>query len=116
MFIGLVGSGWQDLRMPRSSRLGDSAPGCRSALAPAERPALGLRPRAHQPVRWRRGRVEERVADQNVVDVIDTEVRMLEQVCGLSVDLEGVLVVEEVEVKSLLPAPEDCITNEYAVR
>ena len=42
-----------------------------------EHPAAGLG--AHEPVRWRLGRVEQRVAGPHIIDVIDSEVRMLEQ-------------------------------------
>jgi len=47
--------------------------------------------------RWL-GWVEERIVDPHVVDVLQSEVGMLEQVRGLGVDLERV-VVEGVEVE-----------------
>ena len=50
----------------------------------------------------RLGRVEEGLAGPDVVDVIDAEAGMLEQVRGLSVNLERILVVEEVGIESLL--------------
>ena len=51
---------------------------------------------AHEPVRWRLGRVEQRLASPDVIDVIDSEVRMLEQVRGLGVDLERVFLIQQV--------------------
>ena len=59
-----------------------------------EHPAAGLG--AHEPVRWRLGRVEQRVAGPYVIDVVDAEVRMLEQVRGLGVDLERVFLIQQV--------------------
>jgi ABC-type phosphonate transport system ATPase subunit len=49
-------------------------------------------------VAWR---VEERVACPDVIDVLQAKARMLEQVRGLRVDLEGVLVVEDIRIKAL---------------
>ena len=48
--------------------------------------------------RWL-GRIEERIVDLHVVDVVKAEVRVLEQVRGLSIDLERVLVIEQVQVE-----------------
>ncbi len=45
------------------------------------------------------GQVEERVGTPDVVNVVDPEVRMLEQVGGLVVDLERVVLVKQVEVE-----------------
>src|SRR5579875_2349736 len=45
------------------------------------------------------GRVEERVRAPHLVDVVHTEPGVLEQVRRLVVDLEGVLVVEDVDVE-----------------
>ena len=59
-----------------------------------EHPAASLG--AHEPVRWRLGRVEQRVAGLYVIDVVDAEVRMLEQVRGLGVDLERVFLIQQV--------------------
>lgn len=47
----------------------------------------------HQPVNGRFGWVEERVGAPNVVDVVDPEPGMLEEVGGLFVDLEGVIII-----------------------
>jgi hypothetical protein len=54
----------------------------------------------------RRGcRIEQRVAGPHVVDVIDTEMRVLEQVSGLSVDLKRILVAEEIRIELFLTHP-----------
>jgi hypothetical protein len=53
----------------------------------------------HQPVRRRLGRIEERLGAPHDVNVVDPEVRMLEGVRGLAVDLERVVVIEEVDVE-----------------
>lgn len=45
-------------------------------------------------MRRRLGGVEERIVDPDVVDVVKAEVRVLEQVRGLGVDLERVLLIE----------------------
>jgi hypothetical protein len=50
-------------------------------------------------MRWRLRWVEERVIDPDVIHVLQPEVRVLEQVRGLSVDLEGIL-VEQIEVEA----------------
>jgi non-homologous end joining protein Ku len=52
-------------------------------------------------VRRRLGRVEQRVAGPHVCDVIGAEVGVLEQVRGLAVDLERVVVIEQIEVEQL---------------
>ena len=55
---------------------------------------------AHEPVRWWFRRVEEGVVGPDVVDVVQSEMGVLEQVCGLGVDIEGIL-VEKVEVEAV---------------
>ena len=62
-------------------------------------PAAGLG--AHEPVRWRLSRVEQRVAGPHIIDVIDSEVRMLEQVRGLGVDLKRVFLIQQVWIEPL---------------
>jgi hypothetical protein len=55
-------------------------------------------------VRWRLGRVEQRVAGPYVIDVVDAEVRVvrvLEQVRGLGVDLERVFLIQQVWIEPL---------------
>jgi hypothetical protein len=52
-------------------------------------------------VRWRLGRVEQRVADPHITDVIDSEVRMPEQVRSLGVDLKRVFLVQQVWIEPL---------------
>jgi hypothetical protein len=54
---------------------------------------------AHQPVRRRFRRIDKRVAGP---DVVRTQVGVLEQVRGLRVDLEGLL-VEKVDIEAGLP-------------
>ena len=63
-------------------------------------PARDLR--AHEPVRWRLGRVEHRVTGPHIPDIVDPKVRVLEQVRGLSIDLERVLIIEEVGIGPLI--------------
>jgi hypothetical protein len=64
-----------------------------------EHPAADLG--AHEPVRWRLGRVEQRVADPHITDVIDSEVRMLEQVRSLGVDFKRVFLIQQVWIGPL---------------
>lgn len=64
-----------------------------------EHPAADLG--AHEPVGWRLGRVEQRVAGPHVINVIDSEVRMLEQVRGLGVDLKRVFLIQQVWIEPL---------------
>jgi hypothetical protein len=70
---------------------------------------------AHQPVRGRRCRVEKRVAGPHVGDVVDPEVGMLEQVSGLNVNLELILVAEEIGIKTLLRHFRYCNTSDYTI-
>jgi hypothetical protein len=42
-------------------------------------------------VRGRPGRIEQRVTGPDIIDVVDPQVRVLEQMRGLGVDLERVL-------------------------
>ena len=62
----------------------------------------------------RLGGVEEGLAGPHVVDVIDAEAGMLEQVRGLSVNLERILVIEEAGGRIAPPTRQSCITNDYA--
>lgn len=55
---------------------------------------------ARQPVRRRLRRLEERIIGPEVVDVVQPQVGMLEQVCGLRVDLERVF-VEKIEIEAV---------------
>jgi len=52
-------------------------------------------------VRRRFGRVEERVGAPHVVDVVDAEAGMLEQVGSLLVDLEGIVLIQQVEIEQI---------------
>src|SRR5208337_4846528 len=52
-------------------------------------------------VRWRLGRVKQRVAGPHVINVIDSKVRMLEQVRGLGVDLKRVFLIQQVQIEPL---------------
>lgn len=56
-------------------------------------------------------RVEERIGLPRGVDVLDTEVRVFEQVGDLAVDLERVNIVEEVEVEQIGHRPSVLQTN-----
>jgi hypothetical protein len=86
--------------MPRSSRLGDSVGGRRSDGSQGDDEYATIDIGAHQPVCRRDRRVEKRIAGQHVMDVIDAEVGVLEQVRGLCVDLEWVLILEEIELET----------------
>ena len=66
----------------------------------------------HQPVRRRYRWIEERIGLPHLVDVVDAKPRVFEQVGGLVVDLEGVLVVKEIEVEPV-SHPADRITTAY---
>lgn len=48
--------------------------------------------------RWRRW-VEERVTGPDVQHIVDTQLRVLEQVRGLRIDLERIQFVEHIEVE-----------------
>lgn len=55
----------------------------------------------HEPVRRWFGGVEERVTGPDVENVLHAQMRVFEQVRGLAVDLERVLLVEGVEIEEL---------------
>jgi hypothetical protein len=57
---------------------------------------------AQQSVRRWLGRVEQRVACPHVLHVLLAEMGMLERMCSLRLDLEGVLVVEDVRIEVLM--------------
>jgi hypothetical protein len=57
----------------------------------------------HQPVRGRFGWVEHRVGCPDIADVLDAQAWVLEQVGGLGVDLERVLVIEQIEIEPVVP-------------
>jgi hypothetical protein len=50
-------------------------------------------------MRGRFGGVEHRVGCPDIADVLDAQAWVLEQVGGLGVDLERVLVVEQIEIE-----------------
>jgi hypothetical protein len=52
-------------------------------------------------VRRSLSRVEQRVAGLYVIDVVDPQVRMLEQVRHLGIDVKRVLLIEQARVESL---------------
>jgi hypothetical protein len=52
-------------------------------------------------VRGRPGRIEQRVTGPDIIDVVDPQVRVLEQMRGLGVDLERVLLVEHARIEPL---------------
>ncbi len=51
-------------------------------------------------MRRRLGRVEQRVTGPHILDVLDPSMRMLEQVRGLRIDLERVLLIQQARVES----------------
>lgn len=53
----------------------------------------------HQPVGGWFGGVEDRIGCPDFADVVDAQAWMLEQVGGLSVDLERILVVEQIQIE-----------------
>jgi hypothetical protein len=55
--------------------------------------------RDHEPVRRWVSWVEQRVALPHLADILETEVRVLEQMRGLVIDLERILVVEQIDVQ-----------------
>jgi hypothetical protein len=55
---------------------------------------------AHQPMRGRVGRIEQRVGHPHIEHIIDTEVRVFEQMCSLGVYLKRVVVIELFWVQS----------------
>ncbi len=56
----------------------------------------------HEPVGWRFGGIEQRVVGPHVEDIVYAEVWVFEQVGGLGVDFEGLVVVEVEEFGHLL--------------
>jgi hypothetical protein len=62
--------------------------------------------------RWD-GWIEQRVRTPYLVNVIDAEVGMFEQMRGLVVDLERILVIEQIDVEQLGRTKLKCNTNEY---
>jgi hypothetical protein len=52
-------------------------------------------------VRWGLGWIEHRFAGPDIVDIVDPQMRVLEQVRGLGVDLERVFLIEQVELESV---------------
>jgi hypothetical protein len=57
----------------------------------------------HQPMCGRFGGVKHRVGCPDIADVLDAQAWVLEQVGGLGVDLERVLVVEQIEIEPVVP-------------
>jgi hypothetical protein len=95
---GPSGTGRRGLLRLRSIRWAGTGVGRRCGRGDWDDQDLAGNLAAHQPVRWRLCRVEQRAADPYVVDVVDAEVGVLEQVRGLGVDLERVFLVEQVQV------------------
>jgi hypothetical protein len=50
--------------------------------------------------RWL-GRVKERIAGPNVIDIVDPQVRVFKKVRRLRIDFERVFLVEEVQIEAL---------------
>ena len=72
-------------------------PAARGSQRHHEHPAAGLA--AHEPVRGRLGWVEQRIAGPHVVGIVDSQVRMLEQVRGLRIDLERIFLIQQVRIE-----------------
>jgi len=64
-----------------------------------EHPAADLA--AHEPMRGWLGWVEQRIAGPHVVDIVDSQVRLLEQVRGLRVDLKRIFLIQQVRIEPL---------------
>jgi len=47
------------------------------------------------------GWVEQRIAGPHVVDIVDSQVRLLEQVRGLRVDLKRIFLIQQVRIEPL---------------
>ncbi len=56
----------------------------------------------HQPVGGWSGGVEHRVESPDFADVLDAQAWVLEQVGGLSVDLERILFVEQIQIEQFV--------------
>ena len=67
----------------------------------------------HQPVGGWFGGVEHRVGSPDFADVFDAQAWVLEQVGGLSVDLERILFVEQIQIEQLVRHMPNCNTNGY---
>lgn len=87
--------------MPRNSRWVGTWWDRRSVKARWERPRPSRNLGHHQPVSRRLRGVEERIVGPNVEHVIDTKMRVFEQVRGLLVDLKRIVFVERVEIEAL---------------
>ena len=59
-------------------------------------------PGHHQPMGWRRRRVEEWVARSDVEHVTDTKMRVFEEVRSLGIDLKWRVFLERIEIEELL--------------
>jgi hypothetical protein len=49
----------------------------------------------------RLGRIEQRIRAPNLIDILEAEMRVLEEVCGLVIDLERVVFTYQIEVEAL---------------
>jgi len=67
---------------------------------------------AHQPTRRWLGRIKQRIADPDLVEVVDSEMWMLEQVSDMVIYFKGVVVIECIWVKWLSHLRK-CIPNDY---
>ncbi|WP_170926913.1 MULTISPECIES: hypothetical protein [Mycobacterium] len=59
------------------------------------------------------GGVEHRVGSPDFADVLDAQAWVFEQVGGLSVDLERILFVEQIQIEQIRPPHANCNTNGY---
>jgi hypothetical protein len=55
----------------------------------------------HEPVGGRKRGIEQWVAVPDVADVVQPEVRVLEQVSGLIVNFERIIILEQIEIQQL---------------
>jgi hypothetical protein len=98
-FICLSGIGQRGVWRPGSSRWGGIVSGCRRGPGEGHHEDCAVDFGDHQPMGGWFGRVEDRIGRPDVVDVVDAQAWVLEQVGGLSVDLERILVVEQIQIE-----------------
>jgi hypothetical protein len=98
-FICLSGIGRQGVWRPGSSRWGGIVLGCRRGRGERHHQDVAVDFGDHQPVGGWFGGVEHRVGSPDFADVPDAQARVLEQVGGLSLDLERILFVEQIQIE-----------------
>src|SRR5690348_3661266 len=110
--IGLSGTGRQACPPPHNSRADASAQvtATRGSHWDHEHPAPDLG--AHEPVRWRLGRVEQRVAGPHVINVIDSKCGCLNR-CAVWVSISNGSSSSSTSRSNRSPSADECITNDY---